>query len=109
MSEDGEGCEGAGRCRPPARGTRPGSRMGRIVSLRTHSWYSLLEGVSSPVALLERAAEAGYQAVALTDCNSLAGAVEFAAAAQQVGVRAILGAHVRLQNQRATLLIAEPA
>jgi DNA-directed DNA polymerase III PolC len=83
--------------------------MSRIVSLRTHSWYSLLEGVSSPQALLERAAEAGYQALALTDCNSLAGTVEFAEAAQRVGVRPILGAHVRLQNQRATLLIAEPS
>jgi DNA-directed DNA polymerase III PolC len=83
--------------------------MGRIISLRTHSWYSLLEGVSSPQALLECAAEAGYQALALTDCNSLAGAVEFADAAQRVGVRPILGAHVRLQSQRATLLIAEPA
>jgi DNA-directed DNA polymerase III PolC len=83
--------------------------MGRIVSLRTHSWYSLLEGVSSPQALLERAAEAGYQALALTDCNSLAGTVDFAEAAQRVGVRPILGAHVRLQNQRATLLIAEPS
>jgi DNA-directed DNA polymerase III PolC len=83
--------------------------MGRMVSLRTHSWYSLLEGVSSPQALLERAAEAGYQALALTDCNSLAGTVEFAEAAQRVGVRPILGAHVRLQNQRATVLIAEPS
>ena len=35
----------------------------------THSWCSLLEGTSSLPALLTRAAEAGYSALALTDTN----------------------------------------
>ena len=48
-----------------------------MVSLHTHSWYSLLEGASSPPALLARAADHGYTALALTDTNNLYGAVAF--------------------------------
>src|SRR5262249_41189533 len=55
------------------------------------------------------AAECGYLALALTDTNSLTGAVEFVAAARSCDVRPILGAHLVQQNQRATALIAEPA
>jgi DNA polymerase-3 subunit alpha len=82
---------------------------GRFVPLHAYSHYSLLEGVDPPVALLERAAECGYPALALTDVNSLAGAVEFAEAARRAGVRPILGARLRHQSQQATALIAEPA
>jgi len=81
----------------------------RFVCLRTHSWYSLLEGASSPEALLERASSCGYGALALTDTNNLYGAVSFAGAAQRVGVRAILGCRLQHDGQRATALIAEPA
>src|SRR5262249_14341330 len=81
----------------------------RFASLRTHSWYSFSEGVSSPEQLLQRAASHGYSALALTDTNSLTGAVEFAEAAPRYGVRPILGACLRLQTQRVTALVAEPA
>src|SRR5262249_45836129 len=64
---------------------------------------------SSPAELLERAAACGYEALALTDTNSLAGAVEFAEAARRCGVRPLLGAHLRHQGQRATALVAESA
>ena len=47
------------------------------VSLHSHSWYSFLEGVASPEALLTRAAACGYTALALTDTNNLCGAVPF--------------------------------
>jgi error-prone DNA polymerase len=80
----------------------------RMVSLRTHSWYSLLEGVSSPADLLACAAEQGVEALALTDCN-LAGAVELVEAARGCSVRPILGARLRQGGQAATALIGEPA
>jgi DNA-directed DNA polymerase III PolC len=83
--------------------------MGRFVPLHVYSHYSLFEGVDSPAALVERAAECGYTDLALTDVNSLAGAVEFAEAARRFGVRPILGARLRNQTQQATALIAEPA
>jgi error-prone DNA polymerase len=80
-----------------------------FASLRTHSWYSWLEGTASPDALLRRAAEIGQTSLALTDSNNLCGAVEFVEAARCCGVRPILGADVRHQSQRATVLIAEQA
>jgi DNA-directed DNA polymerase III PolC len=76
-------------------------------SLHTQSWYSLLEGVSSPAALLERAAACGYTALALTDTNNLYGAVAFAEQAHGYGVRPILGACLRQQRLRCVALIAE--
>src|SRR5262249_34931184 len=62
-----------------------------------------------PEALLERAAAQGYAALALTDTNSLAGAVAFAEAALRLGVRPVLGASLRRDRQRLTALSAEPA
>jgi hypothetical protein len=82
---------------------------GRLVSVRTHSWYSLLEAVHSPAALLECAAARGCGAVALTDTNSAAGAVEFVEAAARVGVRPVLGARLAHGGHRATALVAEPS
>jgi DNA-directed DNA polymerase III PolC len=79
------------------------------VSLHTHSWYSLLEGVSGPEALLARAAAGGHTALALTDTNNLYGAIPFVQAAFGHGVRPILGACLRQQRTRCVALIAERA
>src|SRR5262249_25511527 len=68
--------------------------------LHVHSHYSLLEGVDSPDALLQRAAACGYPALALTDSNNLYGAVAFVEAAQRHGVRPILGSCLRLGRAR---------
>lgn len=76
--------------------------------LHTHSWYSLLEGVSSPDALLSRAAACGYSALALTDTNNLYGAAAFVAAAKQYDVRPLLGACLRQHRTRCVALIAAP-
>jgi DNA-directed DNA polymerase III PolC len=77
--------------------------------LHTHSWYSLLEGVSSPDALLSRAAACSYRELALTDTNNLYGAVQFVTTAAKYGVRPLLGACLRQQRTRCVALIAEPA
>jgi DNA-directed DNA polymerase III PolC len=77
------------------------------VSLHTHSWYSLLEGVSSPEALLRRAVAGGYTALALTDTNNLCGAVPFVALAARHGVRPLLGACLRQGRSHCVALIAE--
>ena len=61
------------------------------VALHTHSWYSLLEAVPSPEALLTRAAACGYTALALTDTNNLYGAVAFTELARRQGIRPLLG------------------
>ncbi|HEV3262179.1 MAG TPA: DNA polymerase III subunit alpha [Gemmataceae bacterium] len=77
------------------------------VPLHTHSWYSLLEGVAAPEALLERAAACGYTALALTDTNNLYGAVPFTERAHQYGVRPLLGACLRQHRTRCVALVAE--
>ncbi|MEV6161008.1 DNA polymerase III subunit alpha [Streptomyces sp. NPDC052052] len=59
--------------------------------LRTASGYSLRYGASHPHALAERAAERGLDALALTDRDSLAGAVRFAKACARAGVRPLFG------------------
>src|SRR3954447_26536294 len=78
------------------------------VSLHTHSWYSLLEGVSSPQALLARAEAVGMTVLALTDTNSLYGAVPFTDEARRRGIRPLLGACLRQEETRCVALIAEP-
>jgi DNA-directed DNA polymerase III PolC len=79
------------------------------VSLHTHSWYSLLEGVSSLEALLRRAAEGGHTALALTDTNNLYGVVPFVELATKHGIRPIVGACLRLGRERAVALVADRA
>jgi DNA-directed DNA polymerase III PolC len=96
------------RAPKPASGVRRTPNRERFV-LHTHSWYSLLEGVSSPEALAARARHCGYDALALTDTNNLYGAVPFVEAARRRGITPILGACLRQQRSRCVALIAEPA
>src|SRR5438874_3184183 len=79
------------------------------VSLHTHSWYSLLEGVSSPERLLDRATVCGHRALALTDTNNLYGAVPFVELARRRGIRPLLGACLRQGRSHCVALIAERA
>src|SRR4051794_34830059 len=79
------------------------------VSLHTHSWYSLLEGVSSLATLIEKAREGGYDTLALTDTNNLYGAVPFVEMASGGGVRPLLGACLKHAGQRAVALAADQA
>ena len=61
-----------------------------FVHLHTHSQYSFLDGASRVEALVRRAAELGMPALALTDHNSVAGAVKFVQACQQYHIHPIL-------------------
>src|SRR3990170_8088465 len=65
--------------------------------LHLHSHWSLLEGASSPLELVLRARELGYEALALTDHDGLYGAMEFAQCARAWGLRPITGAEVTLR------------
>ncbi|MBE2231931.1 MAG: DNA polymerase III subunit alpha, partial [Anaerolinea sp.] len=64
------------------------------VELHCHSHFSLLDGVSSPEALIARAAALQMPALALTDHDALYGAATFGRAAQAAGVKPIFGAEV---------------
>jgi len=65
--------------------------MSEFVHLHVHTEYSLLDGLSSPEALTQRAAELGMPALAITDHGALYGVVEFYRAAQKAGIKPIIG------------------
>jgi error-prone DNA polymerase len=75
--------------------------------LHAHSAYSFLDGASQPEELAARAAELGYEALALTDHDGVYGSLEFAHAAKDLGVRAITGAEVTLAGGAHVTLLVE--
>jgi error-prone DNA polymerase len=77
------------------------------VELHCHSAYSFLDGASQPEELAARAAELGYEALALTDHDGVYGSLEFAHAAKALGVRAITGAEVTLDGGAHVTLLVE--
>jgi error-prone DNA polymerase len=82
--------------------------MAGYVELHCHSAYSFLDGASLPDELVAAALELGYEAMALTDHNSVSGSMEFAQAARAMGLRAIHGAEVDIDDGRhITLLVAD--
>ena len=68
--------------------------MTGFVPLRVRSHGSLLCGTAAPEAVVERALELGYGALALTDRDNLYLAVRFYRAARAAGLVPLLGAEV---------------
>ena len=80
--------------------------MSTFVPLRARSHGSLLLGTAAPEALIERALELGYGALALTDRDNLYLAVRFYRAARAAGLTPLLGAEVTgLEPGAAALLL----
>ena len=67
-----------------------------VTPLDVTSTYSLLQSTIRPRDLVKAARERGYSAIALTDENVLYGAVDFYNAAQQAGIRPIIGLKLQL-------------
>ena len=83
--------------------------MEDFVHLHVASGYSLRHGASHPRALVERAAEHGMDALALTDRDGAYGAVKFAKACAAAGVRPVFDPSMSSQrskpkNQTETML-----
>jgi error-prone DNA polymerase len=80
------------------------------VELHCHSAFSFLDGASAPDELVAAAVERGHGALALTDHDTVSGSMEFAQAAGALGLKAIHGAEVTLEDDRhLTLLVREAA
>jgi error-prone DNA polymerase len=79
------------------------------VELHCHSAYSFLDGASMPDELVPRALELGHSALALTDHNALCGSMEHAQAAHALGLKAIHGAELDLDDGRHITLLVEDA
>ena len=71
-----------------------------FVHLHVHSEYSLLDGACRVKALVQRAKELGMPAVALTDHGTLGGAVKFYRAAEEEGIKPIIGLELYVATDR---------
>ena len=92
----------------PVPGTEvPDTEPAPYVELHAHSAYSFLDGASLPEELAARAAELGYDALALTDHDGVYGSLEFAHAAKHFGVRPITGAEVTIEGGTHLTLLCE--
>ncbi len=63
--------------------------------LSTHTHFSLHHGTASPAQLIRRAAEWGWDALALTDINNTSCAFEFVRLCREQGVKPVLGIDFR--------------
>ncbi|WP_225218222.1 error-prone DNA polymerase [Luteimonas colneyensis] len=71
--------------------------------------FSFLRGAASAEELFTRAAQCGYEALAITDECSLAGIVRAHEAAKITGVRLVVGAEFRLDDGLRMVLLVEDA
>jgi error-prone DNA polymerase len=67
-----------------------------FVELAARTHFSLLRGGSSPKALVTRAAELGYDALGVADCDGLYGMVRALEAAEEANVRLVVGCEVAI-------------
>ncbi len=81
--------------------------MTRYIELRCRSAFSFLSGASDPEDLVDAAADAGVQAVALSDLNGLYGAPRFYRAAREVGIRPLVGAQLSLSGGSRLLVLVK--
>jgi DNA polymerase-3 subunit alpha len=70
------------------------------VGLHVHTHYSLFDGIATPLEYIERAKELGMNALAITDHGSLSGHREFFRAANESGIRPILGVEAYITSDR---------
>ena len=68
--------------------------------------YSFLKAASHPDELVQRAAELRYNALAITDRNSLAGVVRAHAAAKPLGLKLLIGTELILDDASRVVLLA---
>jgi error-prone DNA polymerase len=69
-----------------------------FAQLHTLTNFSFLTGASHPAELVQRAAELGYSAIAITDDCSLAGIVKAHVAAQECGIKLLVGSRFCLSS-----------
>ncbi len=68
--------------------------------------FSFLRGASHPEELVERAAELGYAALAVTDECSVAGVVRAHGAARERGLKLLIGSELRIDDGPRLVLLA---
>jgi error-prone DNA polymerase len=74
------------------------ARPSRYVELTCRTNFSFLSGATSPEAMVFRAAELGYDAIAITDRDGIYGIVRACEEAAKRGIRIILGCEITLET-----------
>ncbi|AKV02571.1 DNA polymerase III alpha subunit [Labilithrix luteola] len=74
------------------------ARKTRYVELTARTNFSFLSGASTPEILVHRAAELGYDTIAITDRDGLYGIVRAYEEAQKHGLRIIVGCELTLET-----------
>lgn len=74
--------------------------MHQFTHLHVHSHYSILDGLSSPEKLVNKAVKDGMKALALTDHGNLFGVKNFFDKAKKKGIKPILGCEAYLTPKR---------
>lgn len=76
--------------------------MTQFVSLHVHTYFSLLDGLSSPKSLVARAKELGHPAIAISDHGVMHGAVELYRECNAEGLKPIIGCEAYLKDPNTT-------
>lgn len=74
----------------------------RFIHLRTHTEYSLIDGIVQIQPLINKAVEYRMPAVAITDQSNLFATVKFYQTAIGAGVKPLIGADIWLENEKQT-------
>ena len=77
--------------------------MSKYVSIHNHSCMSLLDGLSSPEDIVERAVELGHDFIALTDHGTISGVIRFYEACKKAGIKAGLGCEFYVSDRDASI------
>ena len=85
----------------------PGDPPPAYAELHCLSDFSFLRGASSAEALFTRAAQCGYEALAITDECSLAGIVRALVASEATGVKLIVGSEFELEDGLRLVLLVQ--
>lgn len=80
-----------------------------FIHLHCHSNFSLLNGTASIDDLVEQAVRLSMPALALTDCNTLSGSVEFYEKAKLRGIKPIIGAEITMSDGSVVVLLVKNA
>ncbi len=80
-----------------------------FIPLAVRSHYSLMRGTDSPAAICRAARRMGYDRLALTDTNTLAGLWKFVEACREEGLTPIVGAEITdpKRERRAVCLVKD--
>ncbi|HHU93579.1 MAG TPA: DNA polymerase III subunit alpha, partial [Alcaligenaceae bacterium] len=70
-----------------------------FVHLRSHSEFSVVDGITRIPAMVAKAKAYGQPALALTDLGNLFGLIKFYKAARKQGIKAIAGSDLYLENE----------